>query len=71
MMDVIVEVEKVCLSLENRGNHKQAADLRHETGKILKSAKPIKSNLTPQQRQGLAYFKNNSNIGTIFPRLVI
>ena len=48
--------------LESRGKHNEAADLRHDAASIVKNAKPPKSNLNAQQRQGLSYFKNHDSI---------
>lgn len=61
-MDIITEVEKCCLQLENKGKDKEAETLRHEVTHTLLNAPKPKSNLTFQQRKGLTYLKSKKDI---------
>jgi hypothetical protein len=61
-MDIITEIEKCCISLVHQGKQKEADDLRHQAANILRRAPKPKSNLTSQQKLGLAYFNKNKEL---------
>ena len=61
-MEVMCEVEKCCLTLERQGKKEQAQEIRHNTADLLKKAKKPKSNLTGEQKKGLAYLKKNRDL---------
>ena len=66
-MDIIEDVEKTCLSLERKGKTKEAETLRHETASILMKAKALRSNLTSDQKKGMAYLKKHKEDIAIVP----
>ena len=66
-MEIIEETEKACLSLERKGKAKEADTLRHEIGNILIKAKNPRSNLTANQKKGLAHLKSKRDEIAIVP----
>jgi len=65
-MDIISTTESSALKLEYGKKVKEAQVLRRDVLRILKTAKPIKDNLTREQRTALKEIKDDPNI-SIYP----
>ena len=65
-MDIVTATESSALKLEYSKKVSEAQDLRKDVLRILKTAKPVKDNLTRDQRSALKELKNDNNI-SIYP----
>ena len=65
-MDLVTTTEASALKLEYEKKDKEAQTLRQDVLRVLKMAKPVKDNLTREQRKAIKEIKDDPNI-SIYP----